>query len=385
MAFVLLLINMTNLTVSKVVAGQLSKAALLRQLQPETFYVPETEVRVSRTEEPPTKNAVHHVAFLKVHKAASSTAQNIFLRYGWYRNLTFVLPPAKNPFGYPNIISLRESLTNSNILPPPEGRHYDILCNHVFYTNEAFRKFMPNDTVFIGILREPFDLYKSILNYFRPGYIYKKINNLFPASAFLRDPARYEPKRLTASWTNNRMAIEYGFPEDLFSNYSQVGVDKYLQKLDGEFKVILLAEYMEESVIIMRRYLNWETKDILYLSQNIAWKKNESILSKAFDREFYKSYAKLDYALYNFFYKRLREQIRQEGEDFDEELLQFKELRNTINEYCKQVESQAPLHIDATRWGDDFNVTKQNCTELMRHEQAFVLQVRLRQYGSKDI
>ena len=364
-------------------ARQISKTALPRQLQP--LYGPETEVVFSRTEEPLTKKVVHHVAFLKVHKAASSTAQNIFVRYGWYRNLTFVLPPAKNPFGNPNIISLRESLTNSNILPPPEGRHYDILCNHVFYTNEAFRKFMPNDTVFIGILREPFDLFKSILDYFRPGYIYKEINTLFPASTFLRDPARYEPKQLTASWTNNRMALEYGFPKDLFSNYSQDEVDKYLQKLGGEFKVILLVEYMEESVIIMRRYLNWETKDILYLSQNNARKKNESILLNAFDRQFYKSYAKLDYALYNFFYKRLREQIREEGEDFDEELLQFKELRNTIEEYCKQVKSRAPLHIDATRWGDDFYVTKHNCTDLMRLEQSFVLQVRLRQYGSKDI
>ena len=196
-AFFLLLINMTNLTASELVARRISKMDILRQFQPDAFigqFAPGTAN--STAEQPQSKKEVQHIAFLKVHKAASSTAQNIFLRFGWYRNLTFVLSPAKKPSGYPNVISLRESLTNSNILPPPEGRQYDILCNHVFYSNEAFRKFMPNDTVFIGILREPFDLYNSILNYFRPAYIYKKIGDRFPASTFLRDPLKYEPERL---------------------------------------------------------------------------------------------------------------------------------------------------------------------------------------------
>lgn len=385
-ASVLLLINMTNLTVSELVARRVSKMDILKQLQPDAVIGRlESDVAHRPAETNTPKKEVQHVAFLKVHKAASSTAQNIFLRFGWYRNLTIVLPPAKNPSGYPNIISLRESLTNSNILAPPKGRHYDILCNHVFYTNEAFRKFMPNDTVFIGILREPFELYKSILNYFRPAYIFKKISDLFPASTFLRDPSKYEPKRLVASWTNSRMAIEYGFPTELFTNYNQTGVDMYLNKLDKEFKLVIIAEYMEESVVLMRRYLSWTTKDIIYLSLNVARKKNETMLSKAFDREFYKSYAKIDYALYNFFYKRLKEQIRQEGPDFDDELLQFKEIRKMTGEYCKQQERQTPIQFEATRWSETFNITKADCTELMRGEISFIQQIRIRQYGSADI
>ena len=37
------------------------------------------------------RQEVHHVAFLKVHKAASTTAQNVFLRFGDSRKLTFIL------------------------------------------------------------------------------------------------------------------------------------------------------------------------------------------------------------------------------------------------------------------------------------------------------
>lgn len=377
-AFVLLYINLTN-----VVFNQLDLFDF--QSPVSSIYPGRSEFVVETDERYPTRKEVQHIAFLKVHKAASSTAQNIFLRFGWYRNLTFVLSPAHNPYGFPNIISLRQSLTNSNILPPPDGHHYDILCNHVLYSHENFSRFMPNDTVYIGILREPFELYKSILNYFRPRYIYKKINDSFPASVFLRNPSKYEPKDLFGSWTNSRMAFEYGFPKELFTNYNKVGIGNYLNKLAKEFTLILIAENMDESVVLMRRYLNWKTKDIIYLNLNVATKKNETILSKVFDREFYKSYAKIDYDLYGYFYKRLKEQIRLEGEDFDEEILQFKELRKNVQEYCHQQESNSPLHVPATRWSDTFNVTKADCTELMRGELSFIRQIRIRQFGSEDI
>ena len=39
--------------------------------------------------------AVKNLVFAKTHKTGSSTLQNIFLRYGWTHNLTFVVPKAK--------------------------------------------------------------------------------------------------------------------------------------------------------------------------------------------------------------------------------------------------------------------------------------------------
>ena len=42
----------------------------------------------------------NNIVFLKVHKAASSTVQNILMRYGAERNLKFVLPKRGNYFKY---------------------------------------------------------------------------------------------------------------------------------------------------------------------------------------------------------------------------------------------------------------------------------------------
>ena len=55
------------------------------------FYLLEN---LPNSEEPRTK-----VAFLKTHKTASTTIQNILFRYAYKNNLTLVLPDSGNYFG----------------------------------------------------------------------------------------------------------------------------------------------------------------------------------------------------------------------------------------------------------------------------------------------
>ncbi|KAK3578808.1 hypothetical protein CHS0354_030229 [Potamilus streckersoni] len=331
-------------------------------------------------------NEVRHVAFLKVHKAASSTAQNIFLRFGWARNLTFVLSPAKNKFGYPNIISLRESLTNSNILPTPKDKSFDILCNHVMYSKSAFDYFLPKDTMYIGILREPYEQYKSTLNYFHPSYIFNRILGNFPASSYIRDPKKYEPGSVISSWTNNRQALEFGFPLHLFHKFNTSEVQLILEKLASEFRLVIIAELMEESIILMRRYLHWSVKDVVFLDKNVAINKKESDLVQSNDRQFYRQWAKLDYELYEFFFRKLRSQIRDEGPDFDQELLLFKEVRKNTSIFCLNNPNKDEfLPIKKSKWSEPFNITWEDCRLMRMGEITFVQMIRERQYGSKDI
>jgi hypothetical protein len=181
------------------------------------------------------------------------------------------------------------------------------------------------------------------------------------------------------------MAVEFGFPQSLFSVYNQTLVDNYLQKLDEEFKLVLIAEYLDESVVLMRRMLHWKTKDVLFLNLNVARKKNETMLSQALDRDFYHRYARVDYALYTFFYKRLKRQIRAEGDDYEEELLEFQELRKRAQEYCLQTSTELPLAVAPTKWSEGFEITRSDCYDMKRGEISFVTMIRVRQYGSKDI
>ncbi|KAL3836444.1 hypothetical protein ACJMK2_021876 [Sinanodonta woodiana] len=330
-------------------------------------------------------NEVRHVAFLKVHKAASSTAQNIFLRFGWARNLTFVLSSTKRKYVYSNVISSTESLTKSNILPKPNGKHFDILCNHVIYNKSAFEYFLPNDTIYIGIVREPYEQYKSTLNYFHPGYIYRNITGECAASSYIRDPLKYEPQSIFTSWTNNRQSLDFGFPLHLFSKFNTSEVKLILEKLSSEFRLVMISEQMEESIVLMRRYLHWSMKDVVFLEQNVASIKLENRLVRPHDRYFYRKWAKLDYALYEFFLRRLRAQIRDEGPDFDDELILFKEVRKDTSIFCLNDPKEGEfISINESKWSESFNITWELCQLLKMEEIPFLHKIRERQYGPMD-
>ncbi|XP_033738293.1 galactose-3-O-sulfotransferase 3-like [Pecten maximus] len=320
-----------------------------------------------------------HIAFLKVHKAASSTAQNIFLRFAQSRDLLVVLPLVPK-FFYPNVISVSTSVTKQNILPVPEGRFYEILCCHVIYNRDAFARIMPADTVNIGIVRDPFEHFISTLNYMRPHEVFK-INTSDPVSVFLQNPTNYV-KRTSQGFANNRMAIEFDFPAELFETRDKGGIERYLHKLESEFQLVLIVELFDESLVLMRRLLNWEMKDILYVKLNSRRQLFDRINFKPGDVQLYKRWGEIDYALYDFFYRRLQAQIQEQGPTFHEELLYFRRLRQDMQIYCeKKPLSNVPYHVTASSWSDAFEITKEDCSYMRKGEIPFIREIRMQQYG----
>ncbi|CAC5369652.1 GAL3ST3 [Mytilus coruscus] len=362
-----------------------SRARVGQQISQKTVVLtPLSDPRLVSTNVSPefklTKVHYKRVAFLKVHKAGSSTAQNIFLRYGESRNLTFVLPIIRNDH-WDNVISIESTLNDKNILPPPKNRIYDILCCHVLYSSETFHKYMPADTAYIGIVREPFDQFLSTLNYFRAPYIFERIKSRNKVLRYLQDPTQYEhglPYRW--SMTNNRMAVEFGFPSNLFHQYLEEESMNYLTKLDKEFQFVIIMEYFTESVVMMRRILGWTIKDILFFRQNTA-RRSYSFADNT-HRQLYERFAKLDYDLYNFFYRRLWSQIQKEGLDFHLELLYFDRLRKEVEDYCNyKVDKRSGYIVMASKWSAASVVSREDCDYLKKNEMVFVERIRRRQYG----
>jgi hypothetical protein len=327
----------------------------------------------------PTKQRTvyQHIAFLKVHKTGSTTAQRIFLRYGIRRNLTFVVSDNKATF--PNIISLKDTVRpGSNIVPPPVGKNYDILCFHVLYNRSAFENIMPNDTKYIGVVREPFLQFDSTIRYFDLG---KDVGAARYIRLFLENPTFYLKTKDSAyaSFVNNRMSLEYGFPSSLFHSFDMQLARQYLEKLDKEFDVVVVNEYMDESVILLRRVLNWELKDILFVNLQVS--PNHLDLNKIGLREIrlYRHYAKLDYELYNFFLKRLWQQINSYGKDILEEISYFKLLRKHLQNFCDSKKSKL-LKVEESLWSLSFNVTKDDCVEMQQTEFWHLKKIMKYQY-----
>ncbi|OWF50348.1 Galactose-3-O-sulfotransferase 3 [Mizuhopecten yessoensis] len=301
-------------------------------------------------------NPVSHIAFLKIHKAASTTVGNIFLRYGYENHLVFAVPRGHGGGG--------PSLTPRYFLPPPRNKRYDIFCAHARYNREEFNRVLPNDATYIGIVREPFSQFRSLIRYFRPKSVLD-IPGKNPVLEYLSHNEKYMKFGGPIDITYNKMAYEFGFPEELFWNNDQNRIQSYLRKLSKEMDIVLVVEYLDESIVLMRRLLNWDLRHALYGKLHVN-KRNDSRLQFGSKVEkLYKSWAHLDYALYGFFLRKLKKNLKRQLPDFYDELAYFRRTRIKIDEFCSSTSSDyhtdTEMSFGGSKWNKPFVITKNNC------------------------
>ena len=309
---------------------------------------------------------IRHIGFLKVHKAGSSTMQNIFFRFGLKRNLTFVIPKSGNYFtGIRSIVPLRP------------GNHHDILAVHCVYRKEEFDKVLPPNKVNIAIVREPLQRMISAAYYYRDvfgeGYL-KRV----PSGNFIKELIMHSEKyeRGSFSHTKNSMGKDFGFDPST----KEADTNKILEKLkflDKEFKLVLVMERFEESLVLLKRYLNWKLSDILFFQSN-SHKHAEVNLTEEETRK-HKNKCFLDYAIYDFFTKLFEYKVEAEGPDFKDEVRHFETILKQVRSFCDH--SKAPtdqLKVQATAWNDNFIVSKSDCDLMKLGEIKFINNLRTR-------
>ncbi|OWF40397.1 Galactose-3-O-sulfotransferase 3 [Mizuhopecten yessoensis] len=227
---------------------------------------------------------VRHIVFIKVHKAAGTTVQNIFLRYGYVKDLVFTLPM------YDSTISIRRFVTGYNVRPPPKNKSFDI----VRFSRESFSKVQPNDSRYIGIVREPFHQFQFNLQYYRQRYVVNIPGNKAVLEYLLHNDKymRFRGGGGNTS-TYNRMSYDFGFPDSLFWSKDQDEIENYLMKLDNDIDLVMVTEYFDESIVLMRRLLNWDLKYVLYGKLTEKKKKDPRLQIGSIDEKLYRNWATL--------------------------------------------------------------------------------------------
>lgn len=287
----------------------------------------------------------HHLVFIKVHKAGSSTIANILFRFGVSRKLTFALPRKGV------IISLWRHQP-LRLMEPPAGKSYDILCSHAVYSRQLMDNVMAKDTVYMGIVREPLSLLQSAAYFFFPNIIPGE-NKL---RSFLQNPEIVKNTRLLI----NTMSYEFDLPEDDFYNVTKI--QHHLEVLDREFSVIIVMEKMEESLLLIRRLMCWRLQDILYIPRNSNSKKPELSLTHN-EKEKLRQLSKADMLLYQFSVKRLDKQISEQSSDIWEELKLYKSMLRRLRDFCSNNELpvNVTLSFPSTLWSEEFLVYHSQC------------------------
>ncbi|MEE6514728.1 hypothetical protein FKM82_023061, partial [Ascaphus truei] len=223
----------------------------------------------------------HNLMFLKTHKTGSSTILNILFRYGQGHDLRFAFPRGRNDFNYPDYFQRWQ------VEGYRPGACFNVICNHLRYRHSEVSPLLPTDTTFVTVLRDPALLFESSFQYYAhvvpltwklPGS-----GGVQKMDAFLRHPLNYyDPQGFNAHYLRNLLTFDLGYDSGMSAEGPGVGV--MLEELDSRFHLVMLLEYFDESLLLLRNHMCWEMDDILYFKLNARKDSGGSRLSPMMHR-----------------------------------------------------------------------------------------------------
>ncbi|XP_031153409.1 galactose-3-O-sulfotransferase 2 [Sander lucioperca] len=215
-----------------------------------------------------TKSTCHpksNIFFLKTHKTASSTILNILYRYGESRNLTFALPLNKHSqLFYPFFFASHfvEGVSSRSV------REFHIMCNHMRFTKSEVAKVMPEDTFYFSILRHPVAMMESIFIYYKSIPAFHKTRSL---DSFLDSSWRnYNSSVKNNHYAHNILAFDFGFDNNAAADTEDLEerASMAIAAIERDFHLILISEYFDESMILLKHALCWSLEDVVSFKLN---------------------------------------------------------------------------------------------------------------------
>ena len=307
-----------------------------------TRLIPVWQQKTAETDELPAHDVsscqpISHIYYLKTHKTGSSTIGTMILKYGIIKNRSIVLDPDLADRQWPAPLELNEV-----------SSHVDKDSAKIFSSHIRFNK-GPVNTVFpkpkakyITILRNPLDRFKSAWLF----YGYTRRTGLpsveGPLNTFLRSPNSLDEIRRRLSKTSvyriynhisNSNLFDMGLEQENVQNMALV--ERYIDKMEQEFDLVMIADYFDESLILLKRLLCWEFEDIVYVKLRVKKKKLE------FEEEVKKNiltWNRADVALFHHFNQTFWRKIQQEGPSFYEDLKEFKEINHDYQAMCESIQ-----------------------------------------------
>ncbi|NXM75845.1 G3ST2 sulfotransferase, partial [Serilophus lunatus] len=298
------------------------------------FHMKNTSYRISESHKetliPPTPcHAKTNVMFLKTHKTASSTVLNIMFRFAERYNLTVALPADQQfHLGYPRTF-LAHFVEDFEAI----GQNYNIMCNHLRFNSSEVQKVMAANAFYFSILRNPIHLLESSYIYYKsyvPAFRMSKDVNEYLASPM----TYYHPADLSRNiYARNIMWFDFGYDNNAEDDteYTQA----VLEEIEHNFNLILIADYFDESMILLKHVLCWDLDDVIYFKLNSRSQDTVQTLTLE-SKERVKTWCSLDWKLYlhfnQSFWRRIEEAVGLEV--LEKEVAHLRARQKELMETC---------------------------------------------------
>ena len=218
----------------------------------------------------------------------------------------------------------------------PTRRAPNILCNHARYNTGPMHWLFPKETTrYITMLREPAKQFESVFNYYNHSQRFGVSGNASsPLENFLENAEFYLKKRKGgAMLLKNPALFDLGLNTVYHRNLT--AVENYIRFLHQEFDLVLLMEYFDESLVLLKRRFCWKIEDILYFKLNERLDKEKQDIT-SHTEELLLKWNSADVLLYNDFNQTLWKMIEEEGPEFFEDLALFRKEKQSLEQACLQ-------------------------------------------------
>ena len=304
---------------------------------------------------------------------------NIFFRYGDSRDLSFVL-------GQDTLIGWPRRFQTS-FAPSFDGFQPNFLCSHTRYSQKPMNHLFPKTTaIYVTILRNPVDQYESVFNYMGLGDIYGFGRDPGKSlEAFLSAEIEFEDvfETATSRLVRNPMSFDLGLAYKFYQNVT--AIEEYIAFLDKEFDLIMITDYFDESVVLLKRLLCWELDDILYFKSNERQDKERAADLSEDVKENIKRWNAADHLLFHYFNQTFWYKIKMEGEGFYDDLAAFRRKREQISRLCLTDGTSLQLQY-ANKYVKGFSLkhnlsdkTRSHCERMTRSENSYLAYLRTKQ------
>ena len=285
---------------------------------------------------------------MKTHKTAGTSIATIIQRYGFTRNLTFAIPNRDIPVFDCTRYFQRTDVFNFPADLNQTGGSFDMLTNHAVYNRPEMDATVP-EAFYITSLRDPVDQFESAFVYYNmKKQVEINDNDTNPIATFLKNA-----EHLRSKIRYGRQQVQNGQIYDLGLSSKQAldpfYVNYKIKQLDNEFDLVLIKEYFDESLILMKKLFCWEIDDILYIPKRIRNSEfrlniNQSLRHKIMEWNY------ADMLLYDHFNRTLWRKIEEYGADFWRDLHEFRKRIDTVSSMCqtdnKHVLKDKKHHLD---------------------------------------
>ncbi|CAJ0928973.1 unnamed protein product [Ranitomeya imitator] len=218
------------------------------------------------------------------------------------------------------------------------GFHETRLCQKSA-TSESGRhveKVMPEDTFYFTILRNPISQMESSFSYYKGYGDFKKAKNL---EDFLNNSKIFytNTDRLT-NLAKNYMTFDLGF--ELNGSPEQSVLTWHA--MDHIFDLVLITEYYDESLILLKDALCWSFYDVLSIPLNSRSNNSKKTLTLE-TQEKIKSWNNLDWDMYVYFNHSFWNRVQTFGvERMEDEVKELQKIRTLMSEKCLEDEVLNP-------------------------------------------